>query len=210
MNKEKSVRMSRLGLFHISDLHFRMGRAAAVNQLDVFVGKLIFDISSEVYVGNEKNVLFGHGSNNLHGRGGGYADVANGFELGGGVDVGDDGITGIHAFELFDDFSVHLLGHGAACVLVGEIDRLFGRKNFNRFGHKTHSAHNDRLVGNGGRLFCKGIAVAHKIGNFGYLAALIGMGKNTNVLFLFKPQYFVLHIKYFHFIHPSVFAEYFL
>ena len=26
---------------------------------------------------------------------------------------------------------------------------------------------------------------------------------------LFKPQYFVLHIKYFHFIHPSVFAEYF-
>ncbi len=65
------------------------------------------------------------------------------------------------------------------------------------------------LLGNGGRLFCKGIAVAHKIGNFGYLAALIGMGKNTNVLFLFKPQYFVLHIKYFHFIHPSVFAEYF-
>ena len=86
---------------------------------------------------------------------GGYADVANGFELGGGVDVSDDGITGFMLLSCSMISSVHLLGHGAACVLVGEIDRLFGRKNFNRFGHKTHSAHNDRLVGNGGRLFAR-------------------------------------------------------
>ncbi len=65
------------------------------------------------------------------------------------------------------------------------------------------------LLGTAAAFFCKGIAVAHKIGNFGYLAALIEWARIQMSFFLFKPQYFVLHIKYFHFIHPSVFAEYF-
>lgn len=128
--------MSGLGFLHIPYVHLCVGGASAVHELDVLVGKLIFDVCAKVYIGNEKNVLFGHGRNNLDGRGRGHTDIANGFKLGGGVDVGNYRIAGIHFFKLFNNFSVHLLGHRASCVLVGEVNGLFGGENLDRFGHK--------------------------------------------------------------------------
>lgn len=124
--------------------------------------------------------------NNLDGRGRGHTDIANGFKLGGGVDVGNYRIAGIHFFKLFNNFSVHLLGHRASCVLVGEVNGLFGGENLDRFGHKTHSAHYNGFVFNRRSLFCKSIAVSHKIGDLGNFTPLIRMGKNTNILLLLE------------------------
>ncbi len=51
---------------------------------------------------------------------GGYADVANGFELGGGVDVGDDGITG---FMLLSCSMIFL----SICSAMGQPASLLAR-----------------------------------------------------------------------------------
>lgn len=120
-----------------------------------FLSEADFDVCAKVYIGNEKNVLFGHGRNNLDGRGRGHTDIANGFKLGGGVDVGNYRIAGIHFFKLFNNFSVHLLGHRTSCVLIGEVNGLFGGENLDRFGHKTHSAHYNGFVFNRRSLFAR-------------------------------------------------------
>lgn len=104
-------------------------------------------------------------ADDLDGGGTGHADVADGFQLGRGVDIGDDGIGGILLPQVRDEGLVHLLGHRTARVLHRKQHALFGRKNLDRFGHEPHAAHQHRA-----RLRLRGLhaeleGIAHEVGH---------------------------------------------
>ena len=198
MHQQLRVGIERLCLGDVVGGDAGVNRAAAVEQLDVFVGTLRRHMCAEVAVGNKENVFVGNPVDDFDRRGAGDADVADGFERGGCVDIGDDGVVGIVLFDLFNQRLVHLVCHGAACNGRGEDDGLFGRENLAGLRHKAHAAHENVLVVSLGGVHAQLVAVAGKVGDFADFTRLIAVSENADVLFLFEPEDFLLKLRNIH------------
>ncbi len=114
MDKEQGVGMGSSGFFDVFDTHAQVCRTAALDELHVLFGNLLGDPVSEVTIRYEKDVGVFDFSDDFYSGGGCDTDVADGFEVSGGVDISDDAVVGVSQFHLADEGFVHLVGHGAA------------------------------------------------------------------------------------------------
>ena len=185
MHEQLGVGIERLSAFDLLHGDRRMNRAAAVEQLDILVGALLRDKAAEVAVGNKEDIVIIDFFDDLHRRGAGDADVADGFELRRGVDIGDDRIAGIVLLDLLDHLLVHLVCHIAARERLRQQDGLFGREQLAGFRHKAHAAHQNRLIVHLRGVDAQLIAVARVVGNLTDFSCLIAVSQNANVLFFF-------------------------
>ena len=186
--------MKRLRFLYVVGVDAGVYRTAARYELELLLGDLSRNVSAEVAVGNKEYLVVIYPAANLNRRGRGHAHVADCLEVCGGVDVGDYGIIRQTLLHLLDELSVHLVCHRAARVGVGQIDALVGRKQLAGLRHKAHAAHDDIFIADLACVDAELVAVAREVRDLKYLLRLIAVGKDTDVLLLFQPDYLVLNI----------------
>ena len=183
MYQQLRVGIERLGFFCFLGGDSRVDRAAAVEQLDIFVRALLRDEAAKVAVGNKEDVLVLHAVDDLHSRRTRHADVADRFEVGGRVDVGDHRVVGVLLLDGADQFPIHLVSHLAAGERLGEYHALVRREQLAGLRHKANAAHQDVLLSDLGCVHAQLVAVAGIVGDLADLARLIAVRQNANVLF---------------------------
>lgn len=101
-------------------------RAAALQKHNILLRELLFDHTRRGCSRGEQDIVAFELSDDLDGRGAGYADVAYGFQLCCGIDIGDDGIGGIFLLQMLNQRLVHLLGHRTARIRHRKQHALLG------------------------------------------------------------------------------------
>ena len=168
--------------------------ATAVQELEVLFGDLLADIMTEIAVWNKQYVFRVHIFNDFNRRGGGHANIAYGFEVCGGVDISNNFVIRVFLFDGADKLFIHLLCHGAACNGLSQNYLFLRREYFNGLGHKSDADHYYCFLRSGCRLDGKRVAVAGKVRYLNYFVRNIAVRQNTYILFLFKPENFLLNV----------------
>ena len=175
VNEQQRVRVELLSRADIGGGELRVGRAAAVDKLDLFLGDLLLHEIAEVAVRNEQYFVSVELLDYLNCRGGGHADVGEGLERRGGVDVGDDLVVGVHLPELSEHFNVELLRHRAAGFLAGDKHALLRREYLHGLSHEAYAAHHDGSVGSLRCFLCKSEGIADEISHFENVVGLVAV-----------------------------------
>lgn len=162
--------------------------AAAVKENDVFFRYLFLHIAAKVRIWDEEDLVVWQFPADFDCRGGGDANVAGGFQCGGGVDVGDDGVVWVLLFEGVQGIEIQLFGHRAASDGIWQVDVLVWAENLACFSHEAHAAHKDVLLGAFACLHAESVGVANVVGHFQNRLALVGVGQEADVLFLFQAK----------------------
>ena len=194
MNQQKCLRMQCTSFIHSSLRNSGMNRATALQQLDFLVWNLLSHILTQIAVRNKQNFICFHVVDNLDCGRRGYADITDGFQIRGGVDICHNGIARICLLPCTDQFLVHLLCHRTSCNRVSQIYGLFRGKNLYGFCHKTNAAHDNVFLRCGSSLHTEAIGIADKVCNFRNFSGYIAVCQNTYILFLFQAQDFILNL----------------
>ncbi len=101
MGDDFGVGVGYFGFFEVFAIDEVVDRAVAVPGDDLFFGHAVGNICGEVFVGYEDYFLLGHFADDFDGVGGGAADIGDGFDSGGGINIGNDGGVGVLFFESF-------------------------------------------------------------------------------------------------------------
>ena len=183
---------------HVLCRQCRMDRAAALQQLDLLFRQLLLDKGTQIAVRNKEDLVIAQLRNDLDRRRRSHADIANGFQFCGGVDVCHNGIVRILHLYSTDHLFIHLFCHRTACRGVGQVYVFFRRKDLHSFRHEPHAAHEHVLLRCILCLHAQSIGISGKVSNFQNIASLIAVCQNTKVAFFFQPQDLLLNLTYFH------------
>ena len=173
---------------------FDVDVAGAFPELHLAAG-LFHDPGAEVLVGDEEDgAVLGGGVDDFDSVAAGADAVAEGFDVAGAVDVGDDVVVfvGVGFEEGFQLGAGAALFEGAAGVGVREDDGFGGVDDFGGFSHEVDAAEGDD-VGVGFFGFVgEAEGVADEIGDFLDVAGLVVVGEDDGVALFFEAQDFVL------------------
>ena len=198
MYQQQRIRVRLLGNADILRRYRCVDGAASLEQFQLFVRELLLHISAQVAVRDKQNLVIAQLRDDLHRRRGGHTDIADGFQLCGGIDVCDHGMIRILHLHRTDHLLVHLLRHRTTGSGVRKIYVLFRRKDLYGLRHKAHAAHQHILLRRILCLYTQRIGIPRKISNFQNITGLITMCQDTEITFLFQPQDLLLNLTYFH------------
>jgi hypothetical protein len=123
----------------------------------------------------------GDGVDDLNGVRGGADDVAFGFDLDGGVDIADDDVVRVLAFEGAEHFDRAAVDEGAAGIAVRDDDGAGGIEGLGGFGHEPDAAEGDDFAVEFPGFAGEFEAVADDVGEFLDLGFLVVVGEDDRV-----------------------------
>lgn len=162
-----------------------------------FSAGLLHDPTAEVLIGNEEDVAVGRSG--LHDGfriAAGANDIAQGFDVGAAVDVGDDVVifVGVVGEELFQLIAGTSLLKRASGVLIRENDDFVRICNFGRLRHEVDAAKCDDI---GVGFFClkgKPQRVANVVSDLLDFGDLVVVGEDDGVALFLKAQDFLTEV----------------
>ena len=139
-------------------------RAIALVEDDVLLGHLLCHIVAQVLVRDEQDVVLGQLGDDVHGIGGGHADVAPALDFHGRVHIAHDGeviaillARGIHRLALDH------VRHGTIRRGLGEEDVLVRVEELRALAHELDAREHDRALRQRLRELCQIERVAHVV-----------------------------------------------
>lgn len=165
--------------------HF-MDDAAAGPQKHVASG-LLGDIVAQMPVRRKEDAAARWNAvDNFDGIGAGANDVAEGFDRGRRIDIGNDEAVLMLCFEGRKSFGRATVRQGATGVEVRQQNQLFRVEDFGRFRHEVHAAKDDDVRLCLSSLLSERQAVAHKVRAVLYFALLIIVRQDNRIQLAFQ------------------------
>ncbi len=123
------------------------------------------DVARQKFIGDHDDFGDAEGFDDPAGVARGAADVGFGFDLGGGVHIGDDRAAGIFLAQQADIGAGDGCGERAAGARVGDQDLAVGIEQLGGLGHEMHAGHDDDIGLAFGGFAGQQQTVAHDVGD---------------------------------------------